>query len=120
MKVWLETTGVAGQRLRFPLDGERLRIGSLGTADVWIPLPGVRHQHCHVEADGTAWRLVPLRGASVELNGRALDGPSPLAVGDRLRIGPIELAVRDGAVEIDVPSRARAAGASPTAPPPPT
>ena len=110
MKAWLETTGVAGQRLRFPLDHGRLRIGSVGTADVWIPMPGIRRQHCRVEPDGAVWRLVPLGGVSVRLNGSEVSEPSPLAVGDRLRIGPVELAVRDATVEIDVDAPAAVAG----------
>lgn len=102
MKAWLEMTGVGGQPLRFSLDPAEIRVGSVGTSDIWIPLPGVRRLHCRVEADGDRWMVRPARNASVRLNGVEHHDPVALTVGDRLEIDRVAFRVRDAAVEIEV------------------
>lgn len=115
MTAWLEMTGVGGQRLRFPLDAAEVRIGSVGTSDIWIPLPGVRRLHCRVEADGDRWMVRPARNAAVRLNGVEHLEPVALVVGDRLEIDRVAFRVRDAAVEIEVQADAAAIRERPAA-----
>jgi predicted component of type VI protein secretion system len=115
MQAWLETTGVAGQRLRFALSRPELRIGSIGTSDVWIPLPGVNRTHCRIESEPGGWRVKPVRGATVRVNDIDHGTAVPIAAGDRLRVGPVEFAVRTAVIDVDVSSAAIAT--SPTTSP---
>ena len=102
MQAWLETTGVAGQQLRFPLSRPEMRIGSIGTSDVWIPLPGIGRTHCRIESAPGGWRVQPVRGALVSVNDVDHGAAVPVAPGDRLRIGPVEFAVRTAVIDITV------------------
>lgn len=103
MQAWLETTGVAGHRLRFPLDRPAIRVGSVGTSDIWIPLPGIRRLHCRIEPGDPGWVVRPTKGAQICVNGLPHEAPVALAIGDQLAIGPVAFAVRDEAIQIDVP-----------------
>lgn len=102
MQAWLETTGVAGQRLRFALSRPEVRIGSIGTSDVWIPLPGIQRTHCRIESEPGGWSVQPVRGATVSVNGVDHGETVPMGAGDRLRIGPVEFSVRTAVVDISV------------------
>ncbi|MHC4809382.1 MAG: FHA domain-containing protein [Planctomycetota bacterium] len=115
MNAWLEMIGVGGQPLRFSLDAAEIRIGSVGTSDIWIPLPGVRRLHCRVEADGDRWMVRPAPKASVRLNGVEHHDPVALAVGDGLEIDRVAFRVRDAAVEIEVRTDAGATSGRPAA-----
>jgi len=115
MQAWLETTGVAGHRLRFPLDRPTVRVGSVGTSDIWIPLPGIRRLHCRIEPRDAGWLVQPTKGARVRVNDVDHDMPVPLGIGDRLAIGPMVFAVRDQAIQIEVPPVHEAPTHRPTA-----
>jgi hypothetical protein len=111
---WLEMTGVGGQSLRFPLDAGEVRVGSAGTSDIWIPLPGVRRLHCRVEPDAGGWTVRPARNARVRINDVEHLEPAALAVGDRLEVDRVAFVVRDAPVEIEVRVAAEATEPRPT------
>ena len=77
-----------------PLPREGM-IGSSGECDIHLKGPGIQRNHARFEfEDGKGLRIIPLRRASMLLNGNALRGPGYALHGTQLQAGGIPLRVR--------------------------
>jgi pSer/pThr/pTyr-binding forkhead associated (FHA) protein len=89
--------GQAPQTL--PQQGVR-KIGSAPDADIVLDGPGMWPQHCELRASTQGLMLRVAVGASVSVNGRAVDGLIALRPGDRIGFGEIQATlVTDDAVQ---------------------
>jgi len=65
-----------------------------GQADIQLKDPGLSNRHARIFADGPDWFIEDLGSTNgTYLNGEPLDGPAPLHVGDRIRIGDSEFSL---------------------------
>ncbi|MEG3158919.1 type VI secretion system-associated FHA domain protein TagH [Sphingomonas sp. LB2R24] len=83
----------AGQPLRWPLAGTDCVIGTASDCD-WRLDDGVAPRHCQFGYRGGQWLIVDLGGGTA-INGRPLDRPTLIAVGDRVTIGGCEVVIVD-------------------------
>jgi hypothetical protein len=89
-RCWLVTRG-----REFALtDGEHI-IGRESGADVWLDSPRVSRRHARIHVEGARVVIEDLGSKNGTLVGETrIGGPTGLASGDRIRIGPFRLTVR--------------------------
>ena len=80
-----------GKRLVIPSDGAV--IGRSRDCDVVLADPNVSRRHAELRPDGHGgWQVRDLGSTNgVKVNGRRIDGPSPLESGDRLALGTADV-----------------------------
>lgn len=106
MPMWLETPGVDGRTLRFPMDGRRVRVGRLASAEVRILMPEVAPEHCSIEWIAGVPTLRPRPNREVRLNGVVLEDAAPLAAGDVVEVSVVRMSVQEAdAPEIETHRR---------------
>lgn len=78
--------------------GEVRTIGRATGAQFIIDHPLVSRVHCRVTASETDTLAVEDLGSTngTYVNGRRIDGPAPLMVGDTLTVGRVTLTVQEG------------------------
>ncbi len=92
----LEAAGGVEAR-RVTLDATPLTIGRAPTAGLSLPSPDVSRSHCVIAIEGDAAVVTDLGSTNGTIvDGRATDGPTRLAPGARLRLGPFTLVYRSG------------------------
>src|SRR5688572_9895075 len=108
------SASLEGVRLRLAPSGQvielprgKTTIGSSPRCNVRIQEPGVQPLHCLILNAGQGLTVRRWAGET-SLNGRRLD-ESPLAVGDRLQVGPVELEVVGPVVSEQAVARNRSA-----------
>jgi DNA-binding winged helix-turn-helix (wHTH) protein len=90
MKCWLRWEG---RELR--LQKARTIIGRDPSADIQLESPRISRHHAHVIIDGAAARIEDLASKNGTIVGDVrITGPTPLAHGDEIRIGPFLLTFR--------------------------
>ncbi len=80
--------------LRFPLAGERVRIGRAGTCEVALPDPQVGVLHAELTRTATGWRVHARSHRPVEVDGVAVS-TAPLPRASVLRVGPYHVSLED-------------------------
>lgn len=80
-----------GQTLLFPLDRRAVQFGSGASAELVLGEEGVADLHARFVPHEKGVRLEPL--ASTRVNGRELQGPVELSLGDRIELGRAVLVV---------------------------
>lgn len=86
------TSDGGGPQTVYRLDGQTITIGKTNLAQIRLDAEGVARQHCMIVGqDGKFYAKDPGGGSATLINGRPLADPKPLAQGDVLRIGGIEL-----------------------------
>jgi hypothetical protein len=109
-----------GSHKAFALAGGATVLGRRDDCDLRIPLPTVSRRHCEVSLNARAVELRDLdsRGGTF-VNGRRVDGLTPLKAGDYIRIGPLIFVCQiDGKPEKIVPPKKAAAKPKPPKPAP--
>jgi type VI secretion system FHA domain protein len=80
----------------YRMDGDMIVVGRSRNCDWHLPDPSnaISSRHCEIRRDGDAWLLKDISTNGTFLNGAAerMSGEHQLAEGDRLRIGPYEIA----------------------------
>lgn len=85
----VETGPLAGQRYSF---ARRAILGRGQLADVRVEHETISRRHCEIRAVDGGFELVDLGSANgTRLNDAVLEGPVPLASGDRIGLGMVEL-----------------------------
>jgi hypothetical protein len=82
LKLVLEPSGAV-----LEIDKPDTLIGRHSDADIRLPLPDVSRRHCRVQWSPGGWQVIDLNSLNgIQVNGEQVQ-QSPLADGDRLRIG---------------------------------
>lgn len=89
----LEVTGGQDRGARFSLRPGDTSLGRGGQMDVVLTDPALERLHARVWLGEDGLVLHDLSGGATRLNGVPVEGPRPLAVGDRLGMGSTELTV---------------------------
>ena len=86
-----------------PLTRAVVTLGRQADNEIVLPAEGVSRHHARLQATALGWEILDLGGINgTFLNGRRLraDDPTPVAPGDRLRIGPYELTLQGPEVAV--------------------
>lgn len=81
-----------GEATPFPLSGDRIVLGRLPECDIQLQSNMVSRQHAELIRDGDTFTFKDLgSGNGSFLNGKRVEGATPLRHNDRLKLGPILL-----------------------------
>ncbi len=90
------------QKQRLWLTKSHYSIGNSANCDIRLADKSVRSLHAHLMMDGDTPSLVREEGAVVKLNGVPLEMESRLLHGDRIRIGNVQMQIRDSRQSSDL------------------
>ncbi|MET0308979.1 MAG: type VI secretion system-associated FHA domain protein [Sphingomonas sp.] len=98
MPIILTPRSASGAPLALPaplrLDSGSAVIGRTAGADLVIAHPLVSSRHCAILGSGSAWQVQDSSTNGTLVNGRRIAGSQPLADGDVIGLGEIEIGVR--------------------------
>jgi pSer/pThr/pTyr-binding forkhead associated (FHA) protein len=103
----------SGVQKTIPLPSSVTVVGRRHGCDLRIPLPTVSRRHCEISQNGEALKVRDLDSAwGTFVNGKRVNGETPLKAGDSVRIGPLTFVCQiDGRPEkIAPPKPARPQG----------
>lgn len=85
----LQLRSPAGPSFTVSMAGRRTRIGRSPEMDIWLPdrSGAISREHVVLERRGSAWTATDRSRNGTRLNGRALQGSAPFAIGDELALG---------------------------------
>lgn len=79
-----------GVQKTIPLSSSVTVVGRRHGCDLRIPLPTVSRRHCEISQNGEALKVRDLDSAwGTFVNGKRVNGETPLKAGDSVRIGPL-------------------------------
>ncbi|RMH20946.1 MAG: FHA domain-containing protein [Acidobacteria bacterium] len=84
---------VDGEERLVPLAGSELRLGRSSDNEVLLPDYSVSRHHARIRRDGDVWWIYDLKSTNGVLLNQTPVESSPLAAGDRLRVGVFEIVV---------------------------
>lgn len=94
-----------GSLKTIPLPSSVTVVGRRHGCDLRIPLPTISRKHCEISQNGEALKVRDLDSAwGTFVNGKRVNGETPLKAGDYVRIGPLMFVCQiDGQPEKVVP-----------------
>ncbi len=110
-----------GAHKTFSLRGAVTVLGRRHDCDLRIPLPSVSRRHCEIQQNGEVLKIRDLESTGgTFVNGKRVNGDSPVKAGDAIRIGPLIFVCQiDGKPEkIVLPKKAAPAKPTKAAPKP--
>ncbi len=96
-----------GAHKTFSLRGAVTVLGRRHDCDLRIPLPSVSRRHCEIQQNGEVLKIRDLESTGgTFVNGKRVNGDSPVKAGDAIRIGPLTFVCQiDGKPEKIVPPK---------------
>ena len=110
-----------GAHKTFSLRGAVTVLGRRHDCDLRIPLPSVSRRHCEIQQNGEVLKIRDLESTGgTFVNGKRVNGDSPVKAGDAIRIGPLTFVCQiDGKPEKIAPPKKAAPTKSKQAAPKP-